>query len=96
MERRIAAYESRFPAVKALHVGRSTRKGKRYAAEFVMNGRPHRVDFGQDSATTYLDGAPTAKMRAYRARASKITDKYDRYTYKVPGTANSFSYWLLW
>ena len=57
----------------------STAKDKRYTAKFckckVKNeckGSAHKtVHFGQDTATTYVDGASEAKKKSYIARHSK-------------------------
>lgn len=96
IERKIREYKRRFPQVHDLAVVRSDRTGKRLKATFSMAGRPHTVHFGLSTAYTWADGAPEEKRRSYRARASKITNGRNQYTYRLPGTANSFAYWILW
>jgi Family of unknown function (DUF5754) len=96
MERKIREYERRFPRVTKLQVRPSRKAEKRFRAEFLFDGQARAVDFGLRGATTYFDGAPRKKQKSYQARASKITNAAGQYTYKLPGTANSFSYWLLW
>jgi len=62
-----------------LSVKPSTAKDKRYTATFCKcekkdqcKGSNHKtVHFGQDTATTYVDGAPEAKKKSYLARHSK-------------------------
>jgi hypothetical protein len=85
----------RFPAVKNLVLCKTTGP-KRFAAEFTMGGKHRIVRFGDPNGSTYADGASSQKRNSYRARASKITNARGQYTYKIPGTANSLAYWLLW
>lgn len=92
----IIKYHRLFPSVKNLVVVPSSSLNKRLTAVFYMGGRRHVVHFGLRGATTYADGASKAKRDSYRARASKITNASGQYTYKIPGTANSFAYHLLW
>lgn len=89
-------YMKLFPEVRDLIIVQSNRINKRYRAEFVMNGKDYVVHFGQLGALTYLDRKDAAKRNAYQSRASKIRDKSGATTYNKPGTANSFSYNLLW
>jgi hypothetical protein len=89
-------YEKRFPQVKNLVLSVSTASGKRLTATFVLHGQKCMVHFGLKGAYTYSDGAPPEKRDSYKARASKITNAKGEYTYMIPGTANSFAYWLLW
>lgn len=96
MDSKVRKYMRLFPSVTDLQIYPSNRKGKRFTAEFTKGGKRQRVHFGQDTAHTYYDGASLEKRRGYRARASKITDKYGRYTYMRPGSANSFAYHILW
>lgn len=96
MEVKIKQYERRFPQVSSLSIKRSDKKSKRFRADFVMQGGHRTVHFGQPGAYTFYDGAPTKKMMAYKARASKIVNKDGQYTYLIPGTANSLAYWILW
>lgn len=96
MESRIKYYMQLFPQVKKLKIKPSNRDTKRFIAEFELNGIPQKIHFGQRGAYTYFDGAPKEKMLSYRARASKIKNKKGRYTYNIPGSANSFAYYILW
>lgn len=96
ISKNIGKYRRLFPSVKNLHISPSSSPNKRLKAEFIMNGRPYIVHFGLKGAYTYADGAPISKRDSYRARASKITNAKGEYTYKIPGTANSFAYHLLW
>lgn len=96
MNLNLAKYKKKFPQVKELSISKSNREGKRFVARFVMYGKQKTIHFGLHGAYTYFDGAPKSKRNAYRARASKITNLNGDYTYKIAGTANSFSYHLLW
>jgi len=83
-----------------LSIKPSTAKDKRYTAKFcpckVKNdckGASHKtVHFGQDTATTYVDGAPEAKKKSYLARHSKSPGE----TWSDPMTAGSLARNLLW
>lgn len=92
----VAKYHRIFPSVKNLHILPSHSPHKRFTAIFNLNGRRRVVQFGQRGAFTFADGAPRSKRDSYLARASKITNARGQYTYRLPGTANSFAYWLLW
>lgn len=96
IERKIRAYKQKFPQVKDLHITESDSEHKRLRAEFTLRGKHKVVHFGLKTAYTWADGAPKAKRDSYRARASKITNADGKYTYVIPGTANSFAYWILW
>lgn len=89
-------YMKKFPKVKKLRLTESDRHGKRLKALFMLDGKKHTIHFGDFYSETYYDGASETKRRAYQARASKIKNKEGEFTYMIPGTANSFSYWLLW
>ena len=97
LKRRITAYKKIFPTVKNLKIGPSSAKNKRFCATFTLKGENKKVNFGLDTATTYFDD-PSLKTKryAYLARASKITNKDGKFTYKIAGTANSFAYYILW
>jgi hypothetical protein len=97
LNKKINAYMRRFPAVKNLTIVKSKVKNKRLCAIFILKGKNYNINFGLDTATTYYDD-PTLKekRKSYIARASKITNKKGQYTYKIPGTANSFAYYILW
>lgn len=96
MNKKIKEYEKRFPSVSKLSIVEANECNKRFKATFTMKNKQYTVRFGQIGAFTYFDGAPKEKMLSYRARASKITNKKNEYTYKKAGTANSLAYWILW
>ncbi len=83
-----------------LSVKPSTAKDKRYTATYCMcskkdqcKGGNHKiVQFGQDTATTYVDGAPEAKKKSYLARHSKSPGQ----NWNDPMTAGSLARNLLW
>jgi len=78
----------------------STAKDKRYTATYCMcskkdqcKGGNHRIiHFGQDTATTYVDGATEAKKKSYLARHSKSPGQ----RWNDPMTAGSLAMNLLW
>lgn len=98
----VKKYAKKFPSVIGLRVRKLPGDSKkRFVADFTMDGKERRVQFGSPVAKTWIDfgtktDAAKIKRRSYRARASKIKNKSGVYTYMVPGTANSFAYWLLW
>jgi hypothetical protein len=96
IKRKVTEYKRRFPQIKDLVVEESSRKGKRLTATFTQKGEKKTVHFGQDTAFTWADGADAKKRASYQARASKITNAKGEYTYRIPGTANSLAYWILW
>lgn len=97
MNKQIQLYEQRFPSVTNLKIIEVNQCGKRYIAFFTYKKTTQMmVRFGQIGAFTYFDGASEKKQKSYKARASKITNKYGIFTYKKAGTANSFAYWILW
>tara|TARA_R110000765_G_scaffold4052_2_gene12848 strand:- start:1145 stop:1462 length:318 start_codon:yes stop_codon:yes gene_type:complete len=78
----------------------SKAKGKRYTATFCKctkrdecAGSNHTVvQFGQDTAQTYTDGATEEKKKSYLARHSKSPGE----DWSKPKTAGSLSRWILW
>lgn len=78
----------------------STAKGKRYTAVYCKcskrdecKGTNHMtVQFGQDTATTYIDGASEEKKKSYLARHSKSPGQ----DWSKPTTAGSLARYLLW
>ncbi|BAU79949.1 hypothetical protein A9K97_gp402 [Tokyovirus A1] len=95
LQARIREYQRLFPSVKQLRITPSSRPQKRLKATFVLGGEEKVVHFGQRGAFTYFDGAPETKRNAFRARHSKILNK-GRTAYKVPGSASSFAWVILW
>lgn len=59
-----------------------------------VNGR--HIDYGLKSSQTWIENADEKKMKSYQARASKITNKNNEYTYLIPYTKNYLSFWTLW
>lgn len=96
IRKNITAYIKKYPQIRDLYVIPSDVGNKRLTAIFNKNGKYKTVHFGLRGAFTYADGASKQKRDSYRARASKITNANGRFTYKIPGTANSFAYHLLW
>ncbi len=97
MDIKVKQYMNRFPDIKQLTINKSNRPNKRFVASFFKNGKHKTVHFGSNSRSTFFDNNKLLdKRNAYQARASKITNKSGRYTYKLSGTPNSFSYYLLW
>lgn len=94
--RNLPRYKKRFPQVANLILQPSRVGNKRLTAMFDIGGKRKMVNFGLRGAVTYADGASKKKRDSYRARASKIKNKKGQFTYLLPGTANSFAYWLLW
>ncbi|AVR53156.1 hypothetical protein MarSH_451 [Marseillevirus Shanghai 1] len=95
LQARIREYQRLFPSVKHLKLSPSPRPQKRFKATFELDGEPKVVHFGQKGAFTYFDGAPETKRNAFRARHSKILNK-GRTAYKVPGSASSLAWVILW
>lgn len=100
-------YSHLFPEIKNLAITRSERKDKRFTAHFTIRGTSRKINFGQPGAYTYydwiLEGRPAdiasameVKRAGYRARAAEIRNGEGKRTAMVPGTANSFAFWLLW
>jgi len=74
----------------------STRPGKKLMITILTPVGTSIVHFGDANSQTYIEGASKQKRDAYRARASKITDKHGQYTYKIPYTPNFLAFNLLW
>lgn len=89
-------YMRKFPTVKDLKIERSSRPEKRFVARFMIGNRKRTVHFGLKGGSTYIDHRDKKIRAAWRARHSKIKLKDGRFAYRVPGTAESFSYHLLW
>tara|TARA_R110002126_G_scaffold63101_1_gene161956 strand:- start:1410 stop:1730 length:321 start_codon:yes stop_codon:yes gene_type:complete len=78
----------------------STAKGKRYTATFCLchkrdeckGGNHSTTHFGQDTATTYIDGASEEKKKSYLARHSKSPGQ----DWSKPMTAGSLAMNILW
>lgn len=97
LEKKRKEYLKRFPSVKKLIIYPSHRADKRFTAEFTLDNHPKKIHFGMKTATTFFDDSSLwEKRRLYQKRASKITNKFGEYTNEIPGTANSFSYYILW
>jgi hypothetical protein len=72
-----------------MNITKSTRKGKRFLATFKDGTKIH---FGQDGATTYIDGASEAKREAYIARHGGG----GRESWTNARTSGALARWLLW
>ena len=59
-----------------------------------VNGKP--IDYGLKTSQTWIEGASETKKNSYQARASKITNKNQEYTYKIRYTPNFLSFLTLW
>ena len=55
-----------------------------------------KINFGLKNSHTFLEGAPKQKRDAYRARASKITNKDGEYTYLNYNSPNYWAFHILW
>lgn len=96
LQRKAAKYMREFPTVKNLHIVQNPKgSSRRFTATFDMKGDNYRVHFGT-SYDTYFDGAPKTKRDSYRARASKITNRNGKFTFRIAGTKNSLAYHILW
>lgn len=60
----------------------------------VINGK--KIHFGAKNSITHIEQQNEKKRDAYRARASKITNKNGEYTYKIKYTPNYLSFFVLW
>ena len=74
------------------HVALSDKPRKKIMV--IIDGK--RIDFGAKGSNTWLEGASKQKRDAYRARASKITNKNGEYTYLIRYTPNFLAYNILW
>ena len=78
----------------------SKAKNKKYTAVFckcekknACRGSNHKkINFGQDTSTTYVEGANEQKKKAYIARHSKSPGE----NWSDPTTSGSLAYHLLW
>jgi hypothetical protein len=82
---------------KALRLGAtafgvSKVKGKRYYVIY----DDKIINFGSDVGSTFIDHHDNSKKRAWRARHSKIKDKYGHFVYKLPSSPAFWSWHLLW
>lgn len=64
--------------------------------DFDENNPKRKVYFGSSTSTTFIEGASKQKRDAYRARASKIVNKDNEFTYRIPYTSNYLAFNLLW
>ena len=54
------------------------------------------IHYGDKNSITFIERNDKEKQRLYQARASKITNKNNEYTYKIRYTPNFLSFWTLW
>lgn len=71
-----------------MYIYKSTRKNKRYVAEFHDGLRVH---FGAKDGSTYIDHQDPIKRENYIKRHSKLNENWDDYT--APGTLSRFLLW---
>ena len=76
----------------ATDVQPSTRKNKKY----VVTYKGKNIHYGDSRYEDYLDHNDTERRHRYRVRASKITDKDGKLTYKDKTKPNFWSYFTLW
>ena len=51
-----------------ISIGSSPRKGKRFRASVMLNGKLHKIDYGADAADTFLDHGDEERRRLFHAR----------------------------
>lgn len=75
--------------MKLIDLEHSTRKNKRYAAVFQLNGKEIRVHFGDDRYQAFVDHSDVIRRKRYlqRHQHDRIND---------PMTPGSLSYHILW
>ena len=93
---KILSYMRNFPSVTELTVTPSKNQKKRFRAIYLLNGELRTTTFGSRYGVTHIDGADDKRRDNYRKRAMHIKNRNGDRTYRIPGSANSFSYWLLW
>lgn len=76
----------------ATEFGSSKVKGKRFYV--IYKGK--RINFGSDTANTFVDHKDENKKSAWRARHSKIKLKTGEYAYKVKEQPEFWSFNILW
>lgn len=76
----------------ATEFGISRAKGKKFYV--VYEGK--RINFGSLGMSDYTIHKDKERRSRYRARASKITNRYGEYTYLDKTSPNYWSYHLLW
>ena len=84
--------EAHAKALGATAFGNSKVKGKRYYV--VYNNKT--INFGSDVGSTFIDHHDKNKRKAWRARHSKIINKYGQYVFKLPSSPSYWSWHLLW
>lgn len=76
----------------ASYISRSNRKGKKYMVIY----NDVKIHFGNSDYDDYTIHKDKERRRLYRARASRIKDKYGNLTYLNKYSPNYWSYHLLW
>lgn len=76
----------------ATDFGIATAKDKKFYV--IYNNR--KINFGAKGMSDYTIHHDKDRRDRYRARASKITNKYGEYTYLDKNSPNFWSYHLLW
>jgi hypothetical protein len=83
----------------ATEFGSSKVKGKRFYVIVCVdhtNDKCKRINFGSDTANTFVDHKDENKRSAWRARHSKIKLKTGEYAYKVKEQPEFWSWNILW
>ena len=76
----------------ATDVRESPRKGKKY----VVTYKGKDIHYGAKGYQDFIDHQDLDRRHRYRVRASKITDKNGKLTYKDKTRANFWAYHTLW
>ena len=82
---------------KALKLGAedlkpSTRKNKKYMV--LYNNKW--IHFGSKGMSDFIEHKDKDRRMRYQARASKIKDKNNNFTFKLKSSPNFWSYYVLW
>jgi len=72
--------------------GKSNRKGKRFYV--IYNGK--KIHFGSSIGSAYIDHHDEIKRKNWRARHSQIKNKDGVPFYKIPTSAEFYSWRILW
>ena len=76
----------------ATELKESGRKNKKYVGTY--KGKD--IHYGDSRYQDFIDHQDLDRRHRYRQRASKITDKNGKLTYKDKSKANFWSYFTLW
>ena len=76
----------------ATRVAYSNRKGKKYMVEY----NDKIIHFGSDVGQTFLDHGNEDMRKAWKARHSKIKNKYGQLVYLLKESPSWWAYHILW